>query len=63
MTLPHPQSRKDHERNEDIPRLEGIGRQLVEWTVDVTEYWNAEDEVNPAENCTAKVSVPVGRIG
>ena len=52
MAFPHPQSRKDHYRKEDIPSREGIVRKFFKRTIDVTEYRNAEDDVNPAENRT-----------
>ena len=63
MPFPHPQSRKDHDRNEHKPSLEGIARKFVEGTVDITEDRDAEDNVNPAKNRTRESSVDnVGRI-
>jgi hypothetical protein len=52
MAFPHPQSRKNHHRNEDKP-----GRGCIVWksfkrTVDITEYRNAKDDVNPANDRT-----------
>jgi hypothetical protein len=56
VAFPHPQSRKDHDWNKDIARLEGIGWQFVEWTVNVAEDWNTEEEVNAAQNRPAQAS-------
>jgi hypothetical protein len=57
MALPHPQSRKDHDRNEDKASCRGVVWNFVERTIDITEYRNAEDEVNPAKNRTGEASV------
>jgi hypothetical protein len=57
MALPHPQTGKDHDRNEDIPGTRGVLRKFVEWTVDVTEYRDAEDQVNPSENRARQASI------
>jgi hypothetical protein len=50
MAFPHPQSRKDHYRNEDIPSWGGIVRKFFKRTINIAEYRNAKDEVNPAKN-------------
>jgi hypothetical protein len=52
MALPHPQSRKDHYRNEEKPSLRGVTRNFVKRTVDVAEDRNGKDKVNPANNRT-----------
>ena len=52
MALPHPQSRQDNYRKGDKPNNRGVVRKLFERTINVTDYWNAEDEVNPAKNRT-----------
>ena len=52
MALPHPQSRKDHYRKEDKPGRESIVRKFFKRTVDIAEYRNTEDNVNPAKNQT-----------
>jgi hypothetical protein len=52
MAFPHPQSRKDHYRNEDKPSSGSIVWNLVKWTIDITEYRNGKDDVNPAKNRT-----------
>lgn len=57
MAFPHPQSRKDHHRNEDKPRCGSIVRKSLKRTINVTEYWNAEDQVNPAKNRTLGRSI------
>ena len=64
VAFPHPQSRKDHGRNEDVSRLEGVVREFVERAVDIAEDWNAKEEVNPAENCAGQASVhDIGCVG
>jgi len=50
MALPHPQSRKEHQRNDDKPNTGGVCWQLFERTINITEYRNAEDDVNTANN-------------
>jgi hypothetical protein len=50
MAFPHPQSRKDHYRKEDIPSWRGIARKFFKRTINITEYRNAKDDVNPAKN-------------
>src|SRR5580693_3547028 len=52
MPFPHPQSRKDKYRNEDKPSSGGVVWNLVKRTVNVTDYRNAQDDVNPANNRT-----------
>src|SRR3954447_26552857 len=64
MAFPHPQSGKDHNRNKDIPSEGRVVRKFFKRTINITEYRNAEDEVNPAENRTFYASVrDVGCIG
>ena len=52
MAFPHPQPGNDHYRQEDKPGREGIAWKFFKRTIDITEYRNAEDDVNPAENRT-----------
>src|SRR5580658_3172139 len=52
VALPHPQSRKNKPRNEDKPSGGGVVWNLVKRAINVTEYRNAKDEVNPAKNRT-----------
>jgi hypothetical protein len=52
MAFPHPQSRKDHYRKEDKPGYGGIVGKFFKRTINITEYRNAEDDVNPAKNPT-----------
>jgi hypothetical protein len=52
MAFPHPNSRNDHDRKGDIPNHGSVVRQLLEWTIDITDYRNAKDDVNPAKNRT-----------
>jgi len=50
MAFPHPQSRNDHDRKEDIPSWRGIAWKFFKRTIDVTNDRNGKDEVNPAKN-------------
>ena len=52
MAFPHPQSREDHDRNEDEPGLEGVVGKFVKRTVNIADYRNGKDDVNPAKNRT-----------
>jgi hypothetical protein len=52
MAFPHPQSRNDHYRKKDESSCGGIAWEFVKWTVDIAEYRNAKDDVNPAKNRT-----------
>src|SRR5215467_14907416 len=57
VAFPHPESRNDHYRYENIPSGCGVLWNLVKGAVDIAENRNAEDEVNPAENCTREASI------
>jgi|SRR6185369_3685966 len=50
MALPHPQSRKHHYRKEDKPDKWCVLWQVFKRTINITEYRNAKDDVNPAPN-------------
>src|SRR6266516_930343 len=50
MAFPHPQSRKDHYRKEDKPSCGGIVWKFVKRTINITEYRNGKDNVNPAKD-------------
>src|SRR6516162_3214209 len=52
MAFPHPKSRKEHYRNDDKPNTGGVLRNFFKWTINITEYRNAKDDVNPAKNRT-----------
>jgi len=52
MAFPHPQSRKDHYRKEDKPSCGGIVWKFFKRTINITEYRNGKDDVNPAKNRT-----------
>ena len=62
MAFPHPKSRKDDDRNEDKPSSEGVVVKLVKRTINITEYRNAEDDVNPAKNRTLGALVHDGLL-
>ena len=52
MAFPHPQSREDHYWKEDKASCRGVVWKFFKRTVDVTEYRNGKDDVNPAKNRT-----------
>ena len=52
VAFPHPKSRKEHYRNDDKPNTGGVLWNFFKRTINITEYRNAEDEVNPAKNRT-----------
>src|ERR1700734_1793557 len=60
MAFPHPQSRKNKNRNEDKASGGGVVWNLVKRAVNVTEYRNAKDEVNPAKNRTCSFGGGLG---
>jgi hypothetical protein len=46
MAFPHPQSRKDNYRKCDEPNNGGVVWKLFKQTINVTDYRNAEYDVN-----------------
>jgi hypothetical protein len=50
MAFPHPKSRSDKYRNEDEPSSGRVVWNFFKWTINISEYRNTEDEVNPAKN-------------
>src|SRR6266566_627781 len=52
MAFRHPHSRKDNYRKGDKPNNGGVIWKLFKGTINVTNYRNAEDDVNRAENRT-----------
>ena len=52
MALPHPKSRKNHYWKEDKPNSRSVVWNLFKRTVNVTDYRNGNDDVNPANNRT-----------
>ena len=59
MAFPHPKSRKDHYRNDDKPNPVGVLWNFFKRTINITEYRNAKDDVNPAKNRTFDALVHV----
>src|SRR5215510_5073934 len=45
----HPVSGKDHDGSEDKPGNAGVGRKFSKRTINVTEYRNSNDKMNPAK--------------
>ena len=52
MAFPHPKSRKEHYRKEDKPNSGGVIWYFFKRTINIPDYRNAKDDVNPAENRT-----------
>src|SRR4029077_19031033 len=52
MAFPQPESRKGECRHEDKPSSRGIVWDLFKRTINITEYRNAKDNVNPSKNRT-----------
>src|SRR6266481_4928123 len=52
MAFPHPQSRKDNYRHEDKPSSGGVVWDLFKRTINIPDYRNAKDNVNPSKNRT-----------
>jgi len=52
MAFPHPKSRKEYYRNDDKPNTGGVLWNLFKRTIDIAEYRNAKDNVNPTNNRT-----------
>ena len=52
MAFPHPKSRKHKHGNEDKPSSGSVVWNLFKRTINITEYGNAKDDVNPANNRT-----------
>jgi hypothetical protein len=50
MAFPHPKSRKEHYRNDDKPNTGGVLWNVFKRTINIPEYRNAKDDVNPAKN-------------
>jgi len=52
MAFPHPKSRKEHYRNDAKPNTGGVLWKFFKGTINIAEYRNAKDDVNPAKNRT-----------
>src|ERR1700732_5352397 len=50
MAFPHPKTRKEHYRNDDKPNPGDVLWNFFKRTINITEYRNAKDDVNPAKN-------------
>jgi hypothetical protein len=50
MLIPHPQSRKEQQRKKEIPNTEGVVRSIGGRIVNVAEFRDATDDVNPAKD-------------
>src|ERR1700678_3069415 len=50
MAFPHPQSREDHERKEDISRRRRVLRKLLKRAIEIAVDRDSHDDVNPAQN-------------
>src|SRR5262249_48861012 len=52
MTFPHPKPRKEQHRKKDIPNTVCVVVSIQRRIINVAEYRNATDDVNPAKNRT-----------
>ena len=52
MAFPHPQSREDHDWEEDVAGWAGVVGKFFKRAIDVAEDRDAEDDVNPAKDRT-----------
>jgi hypothetical protein len=52
MAFPHPQTRKDKCREEDIPDKRSVLWNFFERTINIPKYRNAKDYVSPAKDRT-----------
>src|SRR5690349_9941724 len=50
MAFPHPKSRKENDREGDIPNNGCVIWKFFKGTINITDYRNAKDHVNPAKN-------------
>jgi hypothetical protein len=50
VAFPHPQTCEDHYWEEEKSSCGGIAWKFFERAIDVAEYRDAEDDVNPAKN-------------
>jgi len=52
MAFPHPKPRKEHYGHDDKPNTGGVHWNYFKRTINITDYRNAEDDVNPSNNRT-----------
>ena len=52
MAFPHPESGKGNNRKGDIPNNGGVIWKFLERAINIPDYRNGKDDVNPAENRT-----------
>jgi hypothetical protein len=57
MAFPHPKSRQGKYRKKDKSNERCVVWDLVERTINIPDYGNAKDEMNPAKNPTFDASV------
>jgi hypothetical protein len=50
MAFPHPKPRKEQYRKKNIPNTGGVVVSIRRRIINVTEYRNTTDDVNPAKN-------------
>jgi len=50
MAFPHPKARKEQYRKKEIPNTGGVVVSIRGRIINVTEYRNATDDVNPAKD-------------
>src|SRR4029077_534141 len=52
VAFPHPQPRKEQNRKKDIPNSGGVVWSIRRRIINVPDYRNAKDNVNPSKNRT-----------
>ena len=52
MAFPHPRSRENHYRNDEKSNTGGVLWNFFKRAINITDYWNAKNDVNPADNRT-----------
>jgi hypothetical protein len=64
MAFPHPQSRNKQYRKKEKPDTAGVVVSIRRRIIDVAEYRNTEEDVNPAKNPARHTSVrDIGWVG
>jgi hypothetical protein len=52
MALPHQKARKGNDRKGDVSNNRGVVWKFFKRAINITDYGNAKDDVNPAKNRT-----------
>jgi hypothetical protein len=52
MAFPHPKSRKENDRKGNISNHGSVIWEFLERTINISDYRDAKDDMNPAKNRT-----------